>query len=151
MASPVSSSRANLTSVKTVRIWFLLLLAVLLPVRGAVAAAMLCPISGSGVQMELAMAGHSAGHQAMDQTLSHDHASGHGHAPDASDDGHPGHDHATSEGCNACSAYCSLTPLVSNVPTLVEPLDASAVKYFDLSAPPPSFVSDGQERPPRTI
>jgi hypothetical protein len=143
--------------VKTWRIWLLLLLAVLLPVRGAVAAAMLCPVSGSGVQTELVAGIHPAGHDAMDQVLSHDHgaghdrAGGHGHGPGASDDGHPGHDHAAFEGCNTCSAYCSLTPLVSNVPTRVEPLDASAVKFFDLSAPPPSFVSDGQERPPRAI
>jgi hypothetical protein len=143
--------------VKTWRIWLLLLLAVLLPTRGAVAAAMLCPASGSGMQMEQAMAGHPASHEAMDQALSHEHPAGHDHmsghdsAAETSDDGHPGHDHAASEACNACSAYCSLTPLVSNLPTLVEPLDASAVKFFDLSAPPPSFVSDGQERPPRTI
>ena len=87
--------------------------------------------------MELATIGHSAGHAAMDDALSHDHSGG--------------HDHAASEGCNACSAYCSLTPLVSNLPTLAEPLDSTAVKFSDLSAPPPSFVSEGQERPPRTI
>jgi hypothetical protein len=143
--------------VKSWRIWLVLLLAVLLPVRGAVAAAMLCPVAGFGAQMELAMVGHSAGHAAMDDAMSHhhsgghDHASGHDRAPEASGDSPPGHDHAASEGCNACSAYCSLTPLLSNLPTLAEPLDPTAVKFSDLSAPPPSFVSDGQERPPRTI
>jgi hypothetical protein len=143
--------------VKSWRICFLLLLAVLLPVRGAVAAAMLCPVAGSGAQMELPMVGQSAGHAAMDAAMlhdhpgGHDHAGGHGHAADASADGHPSHDHAASDGCNACSAYCSLTPLVSSPPTLAEPLDPTAVKFSDLSAPPPSFVSGGQERPPRTI
>jgi len=137
--------------VKPWRIWLLLLLAVLLPVRGAVAAAMLCPVAASGVQAELTMSGHSAGHASMDDAMSHDHASGQEHAPDASGDGHPGHDHATSDGCNACSAYCSLTPLVSKLPTIADPLDPTAVKFSDFSAPPPSFISDGQERPPRTI
>lgn len=142
---------------KTWRIWLLLLLAVLLPTRGAVAAAMLCPVSGFGMSMAHATAGHPAGPEATDQALSHeppaghDHMSGQGSVAETSDEGHPDHDHAASEGCNACSAYCSLTPLVSHVPTLVEPLDASAVKFLDLSAQPPSFVSDGQERPPRTI
>lgn len=103
------------------------------------------------------MGGHSAGHAAMDDAMSHDHlgghdhTSGHGHAPDASGDSHPGHEHAASEGCNACSAYCSLTPLVSELPTLAAPLGPTAFKFSDLSAPPASFVSDGQERPPRTI
>jgi hypothetical protein len=143
--------------VKSWRICLLLLLAVLLPVRGAVAAAMLCPVAGSGAQLELAMVGQSAGHAAMDAAMSHDHtgghdhASGHGHAADTSADGQAGHDRAASEACNACSAYCSLTPLVSSLPTLAEPLDPTAVKFSDFSAPPPSFVSGGQERPPRTI
>ena len=143
---------------KTWRICLLLLLAVLLPVRGAVAAAMLCSVAGPGAQMELPMVGQPASHAAMDSALSphhsggHDHAAGHDHAHgDASSDSEYGHDHAASEGCNTCSAYCSLTRLLSNLSTLAEPLDASAVKFSDLSAPPPSFVSDGQERPPRTI
>jgi ABC-type Zn2+ transport system substrate-binding protein/surface adhesin len=143
--------------VKSWRIWFLLLLAVLLPVRGAVAAAMLCPVAGSGMQLELAMEGHSSGHEAMDHAMahdhsgSHDHASSHEHGTEASHDGHAGHDHAGTEGCNACSAFCSATPLLSAMPSLAEPLDPAAVKFAELSAPPPSNVSDGQERPPRTI
>jgi len=143
--------------VKSWRTWLLLLLVVLLPIRGAVAAAMLCPVAGSGAQMEMAMVDHSAGHAAMDHAMSHDHSGGHDHtsahdhAPDASGDSLPGHDHAESEGCSACSAYCSLTPLLSNLPTLAEPIDPTAVKFSDLYVPPPSFVSDGQERPPRTI
>jgi hypothetical protein len=149
--------------VKSWRTWLLLLMVLLLPLRGAVAAAILCPVAGSGSQVELAVVGHSAAHAAMDEVLSHhdskDHPAGHSHADAhphapgvaaASGDDHSSHDHGASEGCNACSAYCSLTPLLSNLPTLAEPLDPSAVKFSDLSAPPPNFVSDGQERPPRT-
>jgi hypothetical protein len=167
-----ATSPATLAFVKIWRTWLLVLLAVLLPVRGAVAAAMLCQVSGPAVQLALAIAGPSAGNKAMaeamaeamdqapshhqhaaghDHARGHDHASGHDHAPDASGDGHPGHDHAASEACNACSAYCSLTPFVGNLPPLVEPLDPTAVKFDDVAAPPPSFVSGGQERPPRTI
>ena len=106
--------------------------------------------------MELAMVGHFAGHAAMDDVMSHhsgghDHGSGHDHVPDPSGDSPAGHDHAASEGCNACAAYCALTPLLSSPPTLADPLDPTAVTFSDLCAPPPSFVSDGLERPPRTI
>ena len=141
--------RATLINVKAVRIWFLLLLAVLLPVRGAVAAAMLCPVGSTGIQNELRVHGHPMGHEAMDHSMSQRHAAPHDHASAGHSD--DGHDHAASDKCNACSAYCSLTPLLSSDSTFLEPPDLAAVKFADQSAPPPSFVSDGQERPPRTI
>ena len=138
---------------KTVRIWFLLLLAVLLPARGAVAAAMLCPVGTGGVQQEMVLSGEAARHDAMEHMHGHppglEQAAEHGHT--AHDDGHASHDHTTSDRCNACSAFCSLTPLVTSVPSVFEPLDPAGVKFSRLSAPAPSFLSDGQERPPRTI
>jgi hypothetical protein len=141
--------------VKTVRIWFLLLLAVLLPARGAVAAAMLCPVGTGGVQQEMVLSGEAARHDAMEHMHAHPaglgQAAEHGHAATSHDDGHTNHDHTTSDRCNACSAFCSLTPLVSSVPSVFEPLDPAGVKFSRLSAPAPSFLSDGQERPPRTI
>jgi len=50
-----------------------------------------------------------------------------------------------------CSAFCSLVPLVSDTPRLPEPAALSSVKFPDFATPAPSFLSDGQERPPRTI
>jgi hypothetical protein len=139
--------------VKSWRLWFLLLLAVLLPVRGAVAATMLCSVATPGVQAELlSVSDQATSHEAMDHAMSHDeHAGAHDHAGMSHDDGHAGHDHTTSGKCNMCSAYCALTPLASDAPVLAEPLGLTAVKVSDHSAPPPSFFSDGQERPPRTI
>ncbi|TXI24885.1 MAG: DUF2946 domain-containing protein [Roseateles sp.] len=126
---------------KTVRIWLLLLLAVLLPIRGAVAAAMLCPVGSSGMQSELRL-GDTSEHHHMDHEAAH--------APD--DAGHHGgHDHGPADKCNMCSAFCSLTPLVSDAPRLPVPEALPAVKFPDVSTPAPSFLSDGQERPPRTI
>ena len=142
-------AHANLTNVKAVRIWFLLLLAVLLPVRGAVAAAMLCPVGSTGVQTELREHDHPMGHEVMDHSLAHEHGASHDHASAGHAD--DGHDNAAFDKCNVCSAYCSLTPLVSTEPTLLEPSDLAAVKFSDHFAPPPSFISEGQERPPRTI
>lgn len=133
---------------KSWRIWLLLLLAVLLPMRGAVAAAMLCPVAGSGIQTELAMVDHPAAHEAMDHAMGHDHGASDDHAAGGH---HDGHDHTATDRCNMCSAFCSLTPLVSEVPTVAEPLDPTTVKFSEPSSPPPSFFSDGLERPPRTI
>ena len=132
--------RATLLMVKPVRIWFVLLLVILLPMRGAVAAAMLCP--GAGVQAEQRVHDHTLDHAAMDHSMAHDHAAGHAGG---------GNDHAMTDKCNMCSAYCSLTPLVGSLPAVMMPLDFTAVRFPDLASPPPSFISDAQERPPRTI
>lgn len=121
---------------KSVRIWLLLLLVVLLPVRGAVAAAMLCPIAGSGVPPQVQMHEHEHEHE-------HEHASSHVHTAE--------HEHAkAADRCNVCSAFCSLTPLVGSVPTVAAPIELAAAAFPGFSAPPPSFLSDGQERPPRS-
>jgi uncharacterized protein involved in copper resistance len=133
--------------VKILRIWLLVLLAVLLPVRGAVAAAMLCPPAGTGTQTELRLHDHASGHALMDaaehQYADHDHGSGvHSHHDGSS---------ATTDRCNLCSAFCSVTPLMSSPPTLPLPQEPAAIRFPDFTVPAPSFISDGQERPPRSI
>jgi hypothetical protein len=114
--------------VKTIRIWLLVLLAVLLPVRGAVAAAMLCPPANPA-------------HEHAD----HQHAEHDADAPGAS-----GHDDGFGK-CNLCCDLCSMTPMLSALPSIPTPLNLSSVSFPDLFAPAPSFLSDGQERPPRSI
>jgi hypothetical protein len=135
--------------VRIFRIWLLLLLAVLLPLRGAMAAALLCPIAETGSQVELRLHEHSLGHQAMDESAHADHASMHlEHVA-----GEP-HDHdgaGQPDKCNLCSAFCSVTPLVSSQPRVFAPLDNAAVSFPDLSAPAATFLSGGQDRPPRSI
>ena len=130
---------------KAWRFWFLLVLAMLLPVRGAVAAAMLCPLSESGVQTEMTADHHPAGHEAMDHASAYEPSSGHAGGSTA------GHDHTGSDKCTMCSAYCSTPPLAGDTPAFAAPLDPTAVKFCQFSAPAPSFLSDGQERPPRSI
>jgi hypothetical protein len=140
--------------VRTIRIWLLVLLAVLLPVRGAVAVAMLCPAASAGGQGSLAAATASAGmdHHVVDAA----HQGEHEHA----DPQHAGHDSGTSGSghhadgfgkCNLCCDFCSMTPLLSTLPTIPTPQHLSSVSFPDLFAPAPSFLSDGQERPPRSI
>jgi hypothetical protein len=139
--------------VKSLRIVLLLLLAVLLPMRSAIAGAMLCPVTGAGTQAELNLAHAATAHHALDDALggAHDHAAGaHHHAAGAHDHG-AHHEHGgPSDKCNVCSAFCSAVPLIGSLPELLPPLDAVAMAYPDDSAPAPSFLSDGQERPPRS-
>lgn len=127
---------------KTFRIWFLLCLAVLLPVREAVAAAMLCSAGSAIVQSELRGGEHCNQHDMAGSS-----ATQHAGSADVRD----GHDPNTSGKCNLCSASCSLTPLVSETPRLPEPVALADVMFAEIPAPAPSFLSDAQDRPPRSI
>lgn len=133
-------------AVKTIRTLLLVLLALLLPIRGAVAAAMLCSPSGAGTD-----------HHTMMATTDHDEHDGHQHADhsagaqDASNSGTAGHHTGGFEKCNLCCDFCSITPLLSALPSVPTPQDLSSVSFPALFAPAPSFLSDGQERPPRSI
>lgn len=144
----------NLDSVKHLRLVLLLLLAVLLPIRGAVAAAMMCP-PATGAQQATVME-RAGGAHADGAVNGMDHAHGHGHhhaepAGESSD----GHQHSSSVGaqdkCNLCAASCFVTPLVSDPLNAPQPPEVVTRVPPDLNAPAPSFLSDGQERPPRSI
>lgn len=121
---------------KRVRLWLLLFLCVLLPVRGAVAASMAC-----AMPMPVPMQHHLP----MPHPPMALHGEGHAHhqVPDAAT---PAHDK-----CNLCAASCCLTPLPSQPPAVAPPLEAAAAPFPAFDAPPVSFLSDGQERPPRSI
>lgn len=140
----------KLTPVKSLRIWLLVLMAVLLPLRGALAAAMMCHVAGTGVQTEVQMAerSHDHGHSHSDV------ASGGHHGAEVTSQATDHHDFAgvgdPADKCNLCSAFCSVTGMVSGTATASEPQTLTTV-FPHLYAPPPSFISDGQERPPRTI
>lgn len=122
---------------KAVRLWLLLVIAVLLPIRGAVAAVMPCPLPSPGAQAQVQAT--PAMHEEMGHAMAHD------------DHHHEGDDPGAPDNCNLCTASCGLTPLAGGVPMVVAPLDLMTVAFPDFSVPPPSFVSGGQERPPRSI
>ncbi|HEV8690805.1 MAG TPA: DUF2946 family protein [Ideonella sp.] len=118
---------------KLLRVWLLILLAVLLPARGVVAAAMLCPVGSHAAvvhEQALALDDHHGGHH----DKQHDH--GHGSVADT---------------CNMCSAFCSMAPLASSAPAPLPVLDAATTVFPETSAPVARFQSDGPERPPRSI
>lgn len=155
--------------VKTLRLCLLLLLAALLPIRGAVAAAMLCPPGGHGMVAQQPR-GSTAGPSPADQAgmphaaMAHAASAPHHHAAGPAAAAHtlatasapipapPPVDHAHGAGdtCHLCAAFCSLTPLLSDLPRLPEPQAGASVRFPAFSAPAPRFQSGGPERPPRT-
>ena len=119
---------------KPLRIFLLLLLAVLLPARGALASAMPCAPAGAGTHSEAAaMDRHAAGH--------HEH---HEAATPADASSSTLHDE-----CNLCPALCMVTTLPSSAPAAFTPQPVAAARFPALRGPAPTFLSEGPERPPR--
>jgi hypothetical protein len=140
--------------VRTIRIWLLVLLAVMLSARGAVAAAMLCPPASESGPETVLMAGSGMNHRVMDvvEHASHEHADHQTeHAESGADAPASGGHHDGFGKCNLCCDVCSMTPLLSTLPAVPTPPSLFSVSFPHLFAPAPSFLSDGQERPPRSI
>jgi hypothetical protein len=127
--------------VKLVRIWLLVLLAVLLPVRGALAAGMACPNEEESRQQ---MAMHEHGSMRHDHAMMgahhHDQASVHDHHA-------PGH----ADKCNLCAACCAGAAMAPTVEAVFKPQKPAREVFAAPATPALSFVSGGQERPPRSI
>jgi len=103
---------------------------------------MLCAVGAPGTQSELRQHEHAAPDAAMDHGAAHAHGSGpHDTGPQ----------HGSTDKCNLCSACCSIPPLVSEAPTLPGPIELAALRFPALRSLAPTFLSDGQERPPRSI
>lgn len=140
--------RAKLHFVRTVRILLLVLLAVLLPVRGALAGAGHCAGSPDAVVQVVAAA------QAHSDAHAH---GGHGAAP--ADAVHAAH-HASPAGgedlsasadpCTLCTATCSATPFLGEPVAMPMPLAAAGTSFPALAAPPSCHATEGPERPPRS-
>ncbi len=127
----------------------MVLLALLLPVRGAVAGAMMCPAGGSGSQTELRP--QQVAHLSVGGSMAtQGHTGAHHHAHAAGDrHGNPAFGHG--DKCGVCAAGGSFTPLWGAIPAVAPALESASAEFPSLSAPAPSFLSDGQERPPRRI
>ncbi len=134
--------------VKSVRILLLVLLAVVLPFRGALAQVVHCAGSSNDTaHVEVAAQAHEDGHHHSDERL---HAQ-----PDLdaqglfADAGDPAA--TTTDACNLCTVSCASPPILMAPPALVQSPLVSASTYPALDAPPPSHHSEAQERPPRSI
>ncbi len=128
--------RASLNPVKSLRIFVLVLLAMLLPLRGVTAATTLC---------EQQPASHS---EFVVHAHGHEMASGAGR-----DQSHEQHDHGHSGADKGrhCLSSCSAPPLMGEAPTIASPLANGTTVFPSFAARAPTFLSDGQERPPRSI
>lgn len=138
------------------RTFILVLLATLLPIRGAVAAAMLCPGTTQSGHPATAMA-----HDHHDMNPSHgvelrgeptdvpahvpahDHSQAHG-PDDTSAAGH-------ADACQFCAGgCCCVTPLAFAPPSVKSPPLTSSAAFPPLTARFNAHYPDGQDRPPRT-
>ncbi|MGN6528895.1 MAG: hypothetical protein ACTHL8_21075 [Burkholderiaceae bacterium] len=124
---------------RLLRVWLLVLLAILLPMRGAIAAASPC----EGLA-------HHAPAQRM-HTHHHMHAAVEPDAASAADHGAAHHDDAGIDKCNLCASCCSATPMPMTFSPTVAALGDHVATFPLLQAAAPTFLSEGQERPPRSI
>jgi hypothetical protein len=135
------------TSMKKLRIPLILLVALILPVKGAMAAAgMFCHL-GSAQPMSAIVQPHQH-HAGAHQNHAEHHAVDGDSQSDAEDDAPliP-----ASSSCAICSAVCSAPPLPANGIAFHVPAASGAECFPALSPPRLSAVQSGLERPPRTI
>lgn len=123
----------RLPAMKPWRVWLLLCLMLLVPFRGAVAAAMLCPPVATG---------H---HVAQEQEHAHAHHGGHAGQQDP---GRAADEHG--DRCRLCAAFCSVAGIVHTAPAGVAPQGPVKTVFPEAGSAAPSFLADGQERPPRS-
>lgn len=128
---------------KSLRVWLLVLLALALPIRGAMAAAMLCA-PASGHVHATASAGHIHEHGSRGEATGHQHAA----ADHGQHGGQTGHD--ANDKCSFCASCCSATFPVAVTFNMPQAPPAGA-KFPEYRAQVTEFFSGGQERPPRSI
>ena len=126
---------------KSLRAFLLILLAVLLPLRGAIAAEGLCTMAHGPMG-----ASHAAGHGSHDvgrASASHQH-----HASAAAQHAHGEHQGGANP-CNFCSAFGGIAGPIA--PLTVPARSPGAKVFARVDAPPARLIAGRLERPPRTL
>src|SRR5438045_3533165 len=120
------------------RVCLLVLLAVLLSARGAMADSLVCAPPNAPA--------HTSVQHDKGSLASHSHDSGRRdhHAANPHEE-----DKLKQDTCNLCSVFCSLTPLLSAIPSVVLPQDLAYAFSPDVNAPVLSVHLDAEDRPPR--
>lgn len=113
----------------------LLLIAVLLPLRGAVAVSMAC--AGGAAAMAVVTLDEHAAHA--------DHSAHHGAQHGEPQSAAP----ASADKCSLCAASGAATPLPITLPMVMRPADFAVLQYPPLTVLFSVFVTGGLERPPR--
>jgi hypothetical protein len=129
--------------------WLVVLLALILPVKGAMATAgMLCHVPAS--QQVQVSHGHvaSASHESSAASGSHDasHGSVQSHHGEAGAAGT-----STDTSCLACAAVCAASPLPPAPLVSLPPLEPARDWQRLALVAPPSLALAGLERPPRSL
>jgi hypothetical protein len=150
-ATTVIGADTIIRHVTTLRLIVLMLLAVLLPLRGTLAAAQPCLGSNSGstaVMVHAASADHHAGHGEAHHADPHA-----GHHPLQAAEPATGATAAPADpgnhdsGCQASA--CCLMPLATAPPATAALRLSNQLRFPALVTPEPAFQSGGQDRPPR--
>lgn len=142
--------------VTTLRLIVLMLMAVLLPLRGTLAAVQPCLGSNSGSAVAVAQAapadhhgGHGDAHEGMHGGAHQvDHHAGH-HQQQTGDpvNAVPADPGSHGTGCQASA--CCLMPLATTPPATAALRLSNQLRFPALVTPEPAFQSGGQDRPPR--
>jgi hypothetical protein len=147
---------------------FLLLVLLLLPVRGAMAAmGLLChggPATASLAVAQAAVPAHAhAGLAHGEIAPAHAASAGHTHAAEALAALHQHDEDATAHGesdppeapradaCTLCAAVCGTPPLAAPGVRVPPPLDGGTLAFPPLVLTHPCHVADGLDRPPRSL
>ena len=150
-----TASRVKLFRVKVMRVFVLLLVCLLLPLRGTLAATLPCAQQGSAGTLNAAtdqvyhgMPCNAAG--ADGPMHDHRHGASHDSAHRLSPDDEDG---ANSQGdsCHVCCASACAAALTAAAAGTPDALPVLSTVFPALHVPAPDFQSDGQERPPRTV
>lgn len=128
------------------RVLLLLFLVLLLPVRGVMASALLCPPPASAPG-----AAHGVGMSAATEQHTHGDCGTHARA-DAPSPTAEWQKHGPDEpnACNLCAACCSAPPMAHAELDIPLPRGSAALEFPSRRVPVPGFLPDGQERPPRS-
>jgi len=114
-------------------------MAVLVPLRGAVAAVAVCPgVAGhAGIGMHMKERHLMGGAEELGLAAA-EHCHGSHHDQDRADK------------CNLCSACCTAAPMTPTFTLTLAPVDVPSSGFPLTAAAVLAFISEGQERPPRS-
>lgn len=136
---------------KTARVLLLILLAALLPLRTALADAVLCAGHASHDMAAMSvMHGDQGGHDLHDGDEASLQSPSDSFVELPADAG-PADGVGDPSTCNTCAVSCSTSPLVLTVPHVPTPVKLTSPHLPSHDARALSHLSDGQERPPRSI
>lgn len=157
-ATTVFGGDTIIRRVTTLRLIVLMLLAVLLPLRGTLAAVQPCLGSNSGSTAGMAHAapgdhhaGHGEAHHADPHAGHHPLQAGDPATAAPADTGnHDSGNHDTGNHDSGCQASaCCLMPLATAPPVTAALRLSNQLRFPALVTPEPAFQSGGQDRPPR--